>query len=94
MSDLTHNVKDIDTSDRRALERLLGIELHEDQRVEIRVINGEGTHRESDELVIANGNRGAQLPDWCAVYDGLSDSKIAELEQSILQRANLSRCHE
>lgn len=31
------------------------------------------------------------LPDWCNVYEGLSDEEIADLQRIILQRADLSR---
>jgi hypothetical protein len=37
-----------------------------------------------------SGNASA-LPDWCNVYDGLSDDEIAAAEQVILQRADLTR---
>lgn len=32
-----------------------------------------------------------QLPAWCDVYDGLTDDEIADLENVILQRADLTR---
>lgn len=31
------------------------------------------------------------LPEWCNVYAGLSDEEIAELEETILTRADLTR---
>lgn len=39
----------------------------------------------------ANGDTGPQLPDWCNVYDGLSDEEVADLEKTILNRADLAR---
>ena len=30
------------------------------------------------------------LPDWCNVYDGLSDEEIEDLENTILNRADLT----
>jgi hypothetical protein len=32
-----------------------------------------------------------ELPEWCHVYDGLSDEQVAEFESVILQRADLTR---
>ena len=32
-----------------------------------------------------------QLPDWCNVYEGLTDKEIDDLESIILERANLTR---
>jgi hypothetical protein len=31
------------------------------------------------------------LPDWCRVYEGLSDQEIAEVENDVLDRAVLTR---
>ena len=31
------------------------------------------------------------LPDWCNVYEGLSDEEIAEIERIALTRADLTR---
>jgi len=32
-----------------------------------------------------------QLPDWCNVYEGMSDDEIAELAKAILRRVDLTR---
>ena len=31
------------------------------------------------------------LPDWCNVYEGLSDAEVAAIEEVTLTRANLTR---
>jgi hypothetical protein len=33
----------------------------------------------------------ATLPDWCNVYEGLSDGEVSALEDVLLTRADLSR---
>ena len=33
----------------------------------------------------------SQLPDWCNVYDGLSDDEIAEVEAIALDRSRFIR---
>lgn len=32
-----------------------------------------------------------ELPEWCNVYDGLTDQQLEEMEAVILERADLSR---
>lgn len=32
-----------------------------------------------------------ELPDWCNVYDGLTDEQIAEVEKIALDRSNFMR---
>ena len=34
---------------------------------------------------------GGQLPDWCNVYEGVSDEQIADLERAISRRLDLTR---
>lgn len=31
------------------------------------------------------------LPEWCNVYEGLSEEEIAEMEQVVLTRADMTR---
>jgi len=42
-------------------------------------------------LVPHTTNDTSALPDWCNVYERLSDDEINDMEQTILQRADLSR---
>jgi hypothetical protein len=89
MDEITRNVAEIEPSDRRALEHVLGYPLHDHQTVVLRVV-GSDTVDDSP----ANGDQsslGDTLPDWCDVYDGLSDDEIAAIEKIMLTRANLTR---
>ncbi len=90
MEAITRNVRDIGTADRRALEHVIGRQLGDDQRLVIRVVNVETTP------VVPNSTEDGTdaLPEWCSVYDGLSDDAVASLEKTILTRADLSRTGE
>ena len=104
MSDVTRNVRDIDSTDRRALENMLGQPLHENDQVVIRVLSPDVKRGQSDGVSGRVGTTDRSLPDrslpdrslpeWCNVYEGLSDDDIADLEQSVLRRANLTRAAE
>ena len=91
MESLTRKVGDIDVSDRRALEHMLGHSLPENPRLVIQIINPETeTNKEAesgDQVALGT----AQLPDWCDVYTGLSDADIQGIEETILDRTNLAR---
>jgi hypothetical protein len=88
MEDVIRNVNEIDSTDRQAIERLLGEPLRENQQVLIRVITSE---KESSGTEKDVPGAAKVLPDWCNVYEGLSESEIADLEQIVLTRADLSR---
>jgi hypothetical protein len=88
MEDVIRNVNEIDSTDRQAIEHLLGEPLRENQQVMIRVITSE---TESSGTEKAVPGAATALPDWCNVYEGLSESEIADLEQIVLTRADLSR---
>ena len=91
MDSVTRNVKDIDSTDRQALERLLGYSLRENQQLIIKVVNLGNQDAAKNETPPADDQT---LPDWCNVYEGLSDDEIEQLEQTILTRADLSRTTE
>jgi hypothetical protein len=89
MEAVTRNVKEIGTADRQALEHVLGTPLSEDQRVVIQVLSAEAVN-----VVTPNGAlRKAEpdkaepdkLPEWCNVYEGLSDEEIDDIERSIVR---------
>jgi hypothetical protein len=87
MDAIIRNVKDIATTDRQALEHVIGQHLAENQQVVIHIVN-------VDVPSSAPGDPapGAQpLPDWCNVYHGLSDEAISAVEETVLTRADLSR---
>jgi hypothetical protein len=90
MEKVIRNVRDIDRADRQALEHVLGQSLRENQQVVIGIVNLDMTETSATEMPPRNSSGGA-LPDWCNVYDGLTDEEIADLEKVILTRADLSR---
>ncbi|HEV2969807.1 MAG TPA: hypothetical protein VGY55_07440 [Pirellulales bacterium] len=93
MNEVTRSVAEIEPADRRALEHVFGLPLRDDQQVVVRVES-----RSVSEEPTANGDQEAAddtiLPDWCNVYDGLSDDEIAAIEKVMLPRADLTRASE
>jgi hypothetical protein len=92
MESIIRNVRDIDSRDRQAIERVLGQQLKDNQKIIIQVVtvSDEPTVQEKP----GNGTPVAKLPDWCNVLAGLSDEQIAEFEEVVLQRSDLSRLSE
>jgi len=88
MVDVTHAAKDIGDADRQSLEHLVGTRLRDDQHLVIRVVDS-GAPVGNDRSQ-PKGNP-PELPAWCAVYEGLSDEEITDLERTVLRRADLSR---
>ena len=78
METLVRNVRDLDESDRSALERVVGHQLLESQRLLIHVMNA-GVEEP------AAGTADGELPAWCDVYEGLSDSEIDNLDAAIVR---------
>ena len=81
METISHNVSDLGASDRFAAERLVGHPLSDDERIVIQV--------EAREAMPPTSNLESdtdQLPQWCNVYEGLSDDQIADLEKGISRR--------
>lgn len=83
---IVHNVRDLNTNERSAVERLVGHTLRENQQLVIKVVN---LALETEEP--GNGTGEDRLPDWCNVYEGLSDDEIAILERAISRRLDLTR---
>ena len=77
MESIVCNVRDLDQADRSALERVVGCELRASQRLVIQVMTMpvEETHQEPP--------GSGELPDWCNIYQGLSDPEIDELDRAI-----------
>lgn len=90
MKTIIRNAADLNRDDRTLLERLLGEQLHDDQQLVIGVVDRQSRREPPHETNIAT-DAVPTLPDWCNVYEGLSDEEIADLERVILQRADLSR---
>lgn len=87
---IIRNVQDIEDVDRRALEHVLGQKLRKNQQVFIRVVSL-GPESSARDGVAADAAVSANLPEWCKVYDGLSDDEVADIENVVLQRANFTR---
>ena len=89
MEQVVHNVAEIDTAVRQALEHLIGKRLAEHQQVIINVVNLDLS--KPDKSAPSNSQK---VPDWWNIYEGLTDKEIDELDQAIRQRANLTRVFE
>jgi len=68
------------------LEHVIGRQLRENQRVIIQVETLGNQPVEKQDAA-----RPGKLPKWCNVYKGPSSKQIAEVEEAILQRSELSR---
>lgn len=87
METIIRHVRDLDASERSALEQLVGHSLHENQQLVIQVMT----------LSIPGRQPAASattLPDWCNVYQGLTEDEIAGVERVALERADLTRSSE
>jgi hypothetical protein len=91
MEAIIRNVRDINASERQALEHVLGRPLQENQQVIVHIVTlkNQSEPQRPGEAVSAG-----KLPEWCDVFDGLSDDQVAEVEKVILHRAGLSRASE
>jgi hypothetical protein len=70
MESVICSVKDIETVDRRALEHVIGRRLADDQQLVIHVVSADVS---CTRAATASGT--VTLPDWCNVYEGLSDEE-------------------
>ncbi len=93
METVTRRVTELNADERLVYETALGHQLHENQQVILQVITFAEQPAAAEDLTGLGTGAGEPpvLPDWCHVYEGLSDPQIAELEQVILQRADLTR---
>ncbi len=93
MESLIRNVGDIDAHDRQALEHVLGQTLRENQQLVIHIVN---LNVDVETATTESEQQGTkpQLPDWCNVYEGMSEAEVEDLEGTILTRADLSRTAE
>ena len=83
METVVHNIRDLGDNERSAAEQLVGHALRDDHQIIIQVVAGNGFPAEAPSL-------GDTLPDWCDVYEGLTDVEIADIEQPIV-RSDSSR---
>ncbi len=87
MESIVRDVRDIDAGDRHAIEHVVGRQLRDNQRLIIQLAEIEIPLSEPS----TKAHSTPTLPDWCNVYEGLSDQEIAEIEAIALNRANLTR---
>lgn len=88
METIIRDVRDMDNDNRQVIEHVVGRSLQDNQRLVIQIVNLDAASAEPDAQPIAEASK---LPDWCNVYEGLTDAEIAELEQAVLTRADLTR---
>lgn len=82
MESIIRDVSALDEAQRHALEHVIGQQLQENQRLVIQVVSMD----RPQETPAAGQSPGSdRLPDWCNVYEGLSDAEIADLEKSIVR---------
>jgi hypothetical protein len=89
MEPIVRHVCDINATQRRALEEVIGQSLAEDEQVIIQVVTLGHPPAESPQ-----GPRAphpSPLPYWCNVFEGLSAEQLADVEEAILQRTDLTR---
>lgn len=84
MDSIQRSVRDFDAADRRALEHVLERPLSDDQQVVIQVLGSDAQSTERKESD-AKPCEASPLPEWCNVYEGLSDAEIADIESSIVR---------
>ena len=94
MESITRNVRDISSDELRLYETVLGEKLKENQQVIIQVISlGDPNQipasppEKQGDLAAA----GVAFPDWCNVYEGLSDEEISDIETVVLERSGWTR---
>lgn len=79
METVFRHVGELDQSDRSALERVVGHSLSEAQQVIIQVTNDPPKPNGQPAL--------GQLPEWCNVYEGLTNEQIDVLDRSIIRHS-------
>ncbi|HVW02647.1 MAG TPA: hypothetical protein VHB77_19985 [Planctomycetaceae bacterium] len=85
METITRAVRDLAANERSTVEQLVGHTLLDDQQVIIQIVAAEPLPEPLPP--------GDQLPDWCNVFEGMTDEEIADLEKSIF-RSHASRSFE
>jgi hypothetical protein len=86
MDTITRDVRDLSQAERSALERIIGHELRETQRVIVKVIDVDSQVPSEYRPQDASG-----VPPWWKVYEGLSDEEVDRLDEAVRQRADLTR---
>ena len=79
------DVTTLDDQHRRALEDVIGTQLHRNQRLIISVTEVDVTAPE------APVRRTQSISDWTSVYEGLTEQEIEDIDRAVKTRANLTR---
>ena len=87
MADVIRDVGKLDIYEKQAIERLLRRTLRDDEQVIIRVVRRQISVEVAESTAGQDETENPTLPDWCNVYEGLSDEEIEDLERIILRRA-------
>jgi hypothetical protein len=87
MEPIVCHVRNIETRERDALERVVGQPLHDSQMLIIQI------SEVGSESAISNGHaqQVQTLSDWTNVYEGLSGAQIDAIDNIIKSRAKLTR---
>lgn len=88
MESIIRGVSALDDAQRHTLEHVIGRELRENQRLVIQVVNLDLAPESPSPGGTPTAGR---LPDWCNVYEGLSEQQIEEIDKIAKTRANLTR---
>jgi hypothetical protein len=88
METIVRNVRDLDHSDRSALERVVGHQLSERQKVVVNVVDLDAA---ADASEPKQRPQCGGIPEWWNIYDGLTDEEIDRLDQAVRRRADLTR---
>ena len=87
METVVHNIGNLSSEERSAAEQLVGHALRDNQQVIIQVMTIGAQLEEEPTPERSQATSALALPDYCNVYDGLSDEEVAELESLILERS-------
>ena len=85
MDTITRDVRDLPEPERSSLERLIGHQLRDTQRIILQVINVTPPN------LTVGAQDSADVPSWWRIYDGLSETEADQLDEAVGQRANLTR---
>jgi hypothetical protein len=92
MERITRNVRDLRDDERQVYEAALGAKLRENQQIVLEVVTAAPNVAPDGRAGSSEARQPASpLPEWCNVYDGLSQDEIAELENVILDRDGWAR---
>ena len=91
METTTRNVWELPSDERAVYEAALGQKLRENQQVILKVITLNAGETETQATGTPAQVPAGHLPDWCNVYEGLSDEQIEEVEKVILDRSGWER---